>query len=81
MTLDDQVKRLRESAGPYAVVIDYTNHRGERRERRILPQLNALFFDSTEFHREKQWLMVGFDLEKGETRTFALKDIHSWRPA
>jgi hypothetical protein len=61
------------------VEIDYTNYRGERSLRRIQPK--KLRFESTEWHPEPQWLMEALDLGKNETRYFALKDIHSWRPA
>lgn len=60
------------------VVIDYTNHRGERSERRILP--SAIRYAEAEWHPGEQWLMDAFDLEKKADRTFAMKDIHSWSP-
>jgi hypothetical protein len=60
------------------VTIDYTNHRGERRERRIVPKL--LWFGMTEHHQTSQWLLDATDVEKGEPRTFALRDVHSWQP-
>jgi hypothetical protein len=62
------------------VIIDYTNWRGERSERRILP--SRIVFKSNEWHPERQWLLEAIDLDKGSLafRTFALKDIHSWRP-
>lgn len=34
-----------------------------------------LWFGSTEYHKEEQWLMHAFDVDKGEYRDFALKDI------
>ncbi|AKU44182.1 hypothetical protein CPT_Murica90 [Escherichia phage Murica] len=34
-----------------------------------------LWFGSTEYHKEEQWLMRAFDVDKGEYRDFALKDI------
>jgi predicted DNA-binding transcriptional regulator YafY len=60
------------------VVIDYTNYRGERRERRVHP--SSITFSCTEFHPENQWLLTALDLEKNEMRVFAMKDVHSWRP-
>lgn len=60
------------------VVIDYTNHRGERRKRLITP--GQMHYGSTEYHPEPQWLLDAFDYEKGEWRTFAMRDIHSWEP-
>lgn len=60
------------------VLIDYTNWRGERALRKILPF--GLVFGSNQFHPEPQWLVQALDLKKGENRSFALKDIHSWKP-
>lgn len=58
------------------VKIDYTNHRGERAVRTILPR--AIAFDMTEWHPDQQWLLEAYDVEKGAGRTFAMKDIHAW---
>lgn len=59
-----------------AVVVDYTNHRGERDKRTVRPQ--NLWFGSTEWHEEPQWLLDCWDVGKGARRTLAMKDIHSW---
>lgn len=59
------------------VWIDYTNWRGERRVRRIVPEY--VDFGSNEHHPDDQWMLVAWDPEKGERRTFAMKDIHSWK--
>lgn len=59
------------------VIIDYTNWRGERRERKIVPKYIA--FGSSKHHPGQQWLLVAKDTEKGEDRTFAMDGIHSWR--
>lgn len=61
-----------------SVVIDYTNYRGERSKRHILP--GHLRYAHNEWHPEYQWLLDAFDLGKQQTRTFAMKDIHSWEP-
>lgn len=58
------------------VTIDYTNYRGERAVRRVVPV--RMMFGSNQWHRHAQWLMVAVDLAKGEERIFALCDIHSW---
>jgi predicted DNA-binding transcriptional regulator YafY len=62
-----------------AVIIDYTNYRGERGERRIVPL--GIHFWETEWHPERQWILRAFDMERELERQFAMKDIHSWRPA
>ncbi len=62
-----------------AVVIDYTNWEGKRSERRILPIV--VMYGNNEWHPEDQWLLVATDLDRGHRRTFAMSNIHSWRPA
>ena len=59
------------------VKILYTNWRGETAVRRILPK--EIIYSSNEWHKEEQWLLVAFDVDKQADRTFALKDIKEWR--
>lgn len=61
------------------VVIDYTNHRGERRERRIIPNARTLRFIATDHHPKLQWVFDAWDVERNVERTFALRNVHSWR--
>lgn len=61
-----------------AIYIDYTNWRGERSIRRIIPTKAGLEWASNEYHPEKQWLLVALDVDKDAIRTFAMKDIHRW---
>lgn len=56
--------------------IVYTNYRGETAMRTILP--DRIWFGSTEWHPEEQWLLDAFDLEKGEQRSFAVSGIRCW---
>ena len=60
------------------VIIDYTNWRGERRKREIIPY--RIDFENTEWHPDTQWLLEAFDCEDGEVKQFAMKDIHGWEP-
>lgn len=62
-----------------AIIIDYTNHRGERAERVVIPI--DLFFGRTAYHETAQWLMHAWDVARQLNRTFAMKDVHSWRSA
>lgn len=65
-----------------AVIIDYTNHRGERRERRILPQSLLWYPEGTEWHQGPQWILWAVDLEEYETKPnkgFAMSGIHGWK--
>jgi hypothetical protein len=59
------------------VTIEYTNWRGEKGMRKILPE--KIYFGSTEWHKEPQWLLRALDLEKNASRDFAIKDICSWQ--
>lgn len=69
-----------------AVVIDYTNYKGERRERRVQPL--TVWFGFTAYHPTEQWLLRAIDLERIDQgvimrdaiRDFACADIHTWRP-
>ena len=54
----------------------YTNWKGETGLRKIIPK--EIIFSSNEYHKEEQWLLVAFDLDKNAERTFAIKDIKSW---
>ena len=58
------------------IQIDYTNWRGIRSIRTICPL--RLEFENSEWHPETQWVLYAIDVEKGEERAFALKDIHLW---
>jgi predicted DNA-binding transcriptional regulator YafY len=58
------------------VTVIYTNYRGETGERKILPK--KIWFGSTEWHPEEQWLLEALDVDKNEDRHFAMKDIKSW---
>lgn len=51
----------------------YTNYKGETCERNITP-IN-LYWGSTEFHPEEQWLLSALDNDKNQVRDFALKDM------
>ncbi len=59
------------------VTIDYTNYRGKRAERDIIPE--KIWFGSTDWHKEEQWLLDAHDIEKDALRNFAMKDIHEWK--
>lgn len=53
----------------------YTNWKGNRGFREVIPQ--RIYFGSTEWHKEEQWLMVAYDLDKKAERTFAMKDMEN----
>lgn len=53
----------------------YCNYKGDLRMRTAIPV--EIWFGSTEYHKEEQWLLKAFDLEKEENRDFAVRDIKS----
>jgi len=61
------------------VSIDYTNWKGERSYYHIRPT-GQVVFRVTEYHPEPQWLLEALDVNKGEIRLFAMRDIHKWKP-
>ena len=60
------------------VAMTYTNYKGITAVRVILPR--RVWFGSTEWHKENQWLLEATDIEKGELRHFAMADISDWTP-
>jgi hypothetical protein len=62
------------------VLIDYMNHRGERRWRRVMPDPDLPFmWGATEYHPVEQWFLCARDLEKDAPRLFAMCAIREWR--
>jgi predicted DNA-binding transcriptional regulator YafY len=59
------------------VEVDYTNHRGERAWRRIVPGFR--WWGSTEHHSPACWLLDAWDVDKGAMRSFAVADVHGSR--
>lgn len=58
------------------VTIDYTNHKGIREERRIIPI--SIHFEENNYHKGAQWFLRATAVDRNnESRMFAMKDIHS----
>ena len=53
--------------------VRYTNWKGETDDRTIIPY--QVWFGSTEYHPDSQWLVTAHDVKKGALRDFALKDM------
>lgn len=51
----------------------YRNYKGVCGYRTV--QEPVMWFGSTEFHKQPQWLMRAYDVDKGDMRDFAVKDI------
>ena len=60
------------------VTFTYTNYKGKTSVRRVIP--HTLGFKSSSWHPEEQWILLAIDLNKGELREFAMKDIKDWKP-
>lgn len=68
------------SVGGDILEFGYTNWRGECGVRHAIPR--KVWFGSTEWHPEPQWLLTAFDVEKKAERDFALVDMgHPASPA
>ena len=59
------------------VIINYTNWKGVTALKKIIPI--EIFFGATEWHKEEQWLLRAYDVDKNAERSFAIKDIKSWQ--
>ena len=53
----------------------YTNWKGKFGNRSVDGDTTRIYWGKTEWHPEEQWLMEAIDLDKGEKRTFAMKDM------
>ena len=58
------------------VKILYTNWKGITAYRNIIPK--SVEFISTDWHKEEQWILNAFDVDKQADRGFAMKDIKEW---
>jgi hypothetical protein len=56
----------------------YRNWRGEVAVRRALPL--RFTYEATQWHPERQWLLIAHDLDKDQERAFAVKDILAFGP-
>ena len=62
---------------PVFFSLDYTNWRGVRSTRKVLPQQIA--YMESEYHPGgPQLMLVALDIEKNSVRHFPLNAIHSW---
>lgn len=58
-------------------IIDYTNHRGERAIRIIMPL--AIYYEQNNKWHGACYILRAFDYEKKKVREFDMRKIHSWR--
>lgn len=55
------------------IIFNYTNWQGKTNERKAI--VSDFSFGSNEYHKEPQFMILGFDVDKSAHRTFATKDI------
>jgi len=55
------------------IKVKYKNYQGITSIRTIIPQ--KIYYGSTDYHKENQWLMDVFDVDKDAPRTYAMMDI------
>jgi len=69
------VHRLERSGNleDVAARVEYKNWRGEVGIRNIFPL--EIYHGSTEHHKEEQWLLKVWDLDKKDYRTYALNGV------
>ena len=68
------IKNMKEQrSNKNQLVFEYVNWKGEKGIRRVIPI--KLWWGSTQWHPEPQWLLKAKDLDKNEERDFAVKDI------
>ena len=56
-----------------AHIVEYTNYRGETARRIIIPI--RMWWGSTEWHPQEQWMLTAWDVEKEARRDFAWQDM------
>ena len=59
-----------------SVELKYKNWEGEVAIRHVVPI--ELWYGSTEWHKDPQWLLKVHDLDKDSERDYAMKDILQW---
>lgn len=72
------LEKLRHKEPSQIVSATYTNWKGETELRRFIPQ--RMYFGSTAFHPEPQWLIEALDVDRQQPRTFTMKDFQGWKP-
>ncbi len=76
MQLPEDVANAVNGDASKAIPVRYKNWKGEVAVRNIIPL--SVFYGSNDFHKDVQWLMKVWDMEKQDYRTYALKDILEW---
>lgn len=75
---EEAIQATARAASDRTLTFTYRNWRGEVAERKVVPI--HVWFGTTDWHPEPQWFLNANDLDKGETRDFAMKDIGAASP-
>jgi hypothetical protein len=59
-----------------SIKVIYKNWKKEVGLRMIIPL--SIFYGTNEYHKDEQWLLKVWDLDKNDYRTYALGDIQEW---
>lgn len=70
MVLAEPMKRIR---------FTYKNYKGAVEDRTVYAE--RIYWGSTEYHPEPQWLLDAWDYSRQAKRSFALKDMTDVQPA
>lgn len=62
-----------ENSEQKQVAVVYTNWKGETKERHIVPK--RVYWGHTEWHKEDQFLLECYDVDKEAVRTYAVNCI------
>ena len=59
-----------------SIKFEYTNWKGIKSKRNIIPI--KLIFESNQYYGDNKnlWLLMAFDIDKQDVRSFAVEDIH-----
>ena len=60
-----------------AIKVVYKNWKGEVGLRTIIPL--SIHHGKSDFHKDEQWLLKVWDIDKKDYRTYALRDILEWK--
>lgn len=56
-----------------ALMFGYYNHRGEYSIRHVIPK--TVYFGATDYYPAQQWLMLAWDVDRGDYRDFAFANM------
>lgn len=74
---DDVTRKIgKNKLDDIVLKVRYKNWKNEIAARNIIPL--DIYYGSTEYHKDEQWLLKVWDLDKKDYRIYALKDIQEW---